>query len=134
MRKSVRPPNRRPRPRPIARAPGHLVEHAWDREGTDDWGAVCWSSDFCARCLAGQPVSLSSLMVAFEVSDHNFFWEADLPESHGCPRLFLPNRWSRRVKSALCQAADTCQRRARRPARTRRHVRGQAEAPANHQP
>ena len=27
--------------------------------------------------------------------------EADLPENHGCLNLFLPNHWSRRVKSAL---------------------------------
>jgi len=24
-----------------------------------------------------------------------------LPENHGCPNLFLPNHWSRHVKSAL---------------------------------
>ena len=29
------------------------------------------------------------------------FSEADLPENHGCPNLFLPNHWSRHVKSAL---------------------------------
>jgi hypothetical protein len=40
-------------------------------------------------------------MVASEVSDHNFFSEADLPGSHGCPNLFLSNYWSRHVKSAL---------------------------------
>ena len=27
--------------------------------------------------------------------------EADLSENHGCPNLFLPNHWSRHVKSAL---------------------------------
>jgi len=27
--------------------------------------------------------------------------ESDLPENHGCPNLFLPNHWSRHVKSAL---------------------------------
>ena len=27
--------------------------------------------------------------------------EADLPENHGCPNLFLPTHWNRHVKSAL---------------------------------
>ena len=27
--------------------------------------------------------------------------EADLPENHGCPNLFLPRHWNRHVKSAL---------------------------------
>jgi len=29
------------------------------------------------------------------------FSEADWPENHGCPNLFLPNHWSRHVKSDL---------------------------------
>ena len=53
-----------------------------------------------------------------------------MPENHGCPNLFLPNHWSRHVKSALCQAADARQRQAWRPHRTRRQVRGGTQASA----
>ena len=81
--------------------------------------------------------------------------EADLPENHGCPNLFLPDHWSRHVKSAplhvsllhilslarlACvhtwawaatrQAPDAHHGPARRSNRTRRHVRGGTQAPA----
>jgi hypothetical protein len=47
---------------------------------------------------------------------HRVFSDADPPESRGCPNLLLPDDWSRHVKSALCQAADTRQGRTRRAA------------------
>lgn len=99
------------------------------------------SPHFATRCgCAGPPISapavwrrnLSSPMVASEVSDHDFFSEADLPESHGCPNLFLPNYRSRHVKSARCQAADARQGQARCPPWTRGRVRGRTESSPRH--
>jgi len=51
-------------------------------------------------------------MVASYVSAHNFFRrllsEADLPENHGCPNLFLSRHWSRHAKSALLHVSLPC--------------------------